>query len=92
MVMQSRRGRAAVVLSVMSRPSLWPVATRQLFRLAPNGWWHRWPFLPLPAGDYLGFRLETQYGTPTGDSEVPRASDVVDYLRWCRDWERTRGR
>ena len=92
MVMQSRRGAVAVVLSVISRPSLWSIALRQLFRLAPNGWWHRWPFLPVPAPEYMRFRLETQYGTPAGETEAPRASDVVDYLRWCRDWERTDGR
>jgi hypothetical protein len=92
MVMQSRSERVAVVMAVMSRPSLWPVAVRQVFRLAPNGWWRKRPFLPVPAAPYLRFRLETQYGTPAGEPEAPRASDVVNYLRWCRDWERTNGR
>ena len=91
-MMQSRRGAVAVVLAVTARPLLWPVALRQVFRLAPNGWWRKRPFLPLPSAPYLRFRLETQYGTPAGKTEAPRASDVVDYLRWCRDWERTNGR
>ncbi len=91
-MMESRSGTVAVVLSVMAHPSLWPIALRQLFRLAPNGWWRRWPFLPVPANGYLRFRLETQYGSTAGESEAPRPTDVVDYLRWCRDWERTDGR
>jgi hypothetical protein len=91
-VMRSTSGTVAVVVSVLSRPSLWPVAVRQMFRLAPNGWWRRWPFLPVPAGDYMQFRLETQYGSPSGQPEAPRPDDVLDYLRWCRDWERTDGK
>jgi hypothetical protein len=63
---------------------LWPAALRQAGRLAPPGWWRRRPFLPLPDADYLRFRLETQYGT----DGVPDPSDVVVYLRWCRDLDR----
>lgn len=91
-MMESRNGTVPVVLSVMAHPTLWPVALRQLFRLAPNGWWRRWPFLPVPASGYLLFRLETQYGSTADETKAPRPTDVVDYLRWCRDWERTDGR
>lgn len=51
--------------------------------LAPPGWWRRPPFLPLPAPDYLRFRMETAYGG-AGDQE-PDPGDLVTYLRWCRD-------
>lgn len=71
-------GRAA--LAVLRHPSLWLVAVVQAFRLAPDGWWRRAPFLPLPDPSYLHFRLETQYGT---DRE-PEPEDVVTYLHWCR--------
>lgn len=76
-------GWAAVALVLAARPDLWPTATVQLLRLAPPGWWRRWPPLPLPDPAYLRFRLQTAYG----DSERhPAPSDVVAYLEWCRDW------
>jgi len=70
-----------VVLAVLVRPGLWPIATRQLFVLAAPGWWHRRPFLPLPDPDYLHFRLVTQYGD---GGHPPEPADIVTYLRWCR--------
>src|SRR5690349_23735953 len=62
-------GMAAAVGAVARRPRLWPVAVRQWRRTTPPGWWRRRPFLPVPSGEYLRFRLLTQYG----DSET-RAS------------------
>ena len=56
---------------------------RQAFALAQPGWWRRPPFLPLPAPDYLRFRLETAYGG-AGDGPID-PGDLVTYLRWCRD-------
>ena len=52
--------------------------------LAGPGWWRRAPFLPLPAPEYLRFRIETAYGG-AGDQE-PRPADLLTYLRWCRDF------
>ena len=67
--------------AVLVRPALWATALRQVARLAPAGWWRRWPPLPLPDRDYMRFRLVTQYG----DSDrPPEPADVVTYLRWCR--------
>jgi hypothetical protein len=77
----------AAVGAVARRPSLWPTAVRQVFRLAPTGWWRRAPFVPLPDQRYLGFRMLTQYGDV---GHRPEPADVVTYLRWCRDWNRTR--
>ena len=56
-------------------------AVRQAARLTPGGWWHRWPPLPLPDREYLGFRLETMYG---GNGRAPEAADVLAYLSWCK--------
>jgi hypothetical protein len=71
----------AIAGAVLRRPALWPVALRQWRRTTPAGWWRRRPFLPVPTGEYLRFRLLTQYG----DSETRASSaDVVNYLRWCR--------
>lgn len=76
------RAAAAVVV----RPSLWWTALRQYRRAVPGRWWSRRPFLPVPAAEYVAFRLVTQYGT---NDRAPEPLDVVNYLAWCRQWERT---
>jgi hypothetical protein len=70
------------VLAVLPHPSLWSTGLRQARRLARPGWWRRPPFVPLPAPDYLRFRMETAYGG-AGD-QAPTPEDLVTYLRWCR--------
>ena len=75
------------VLAVVRRPGLWLTALRQMRRTAPPGWWRRRPFLPVPSGDYLRFRMITQYGET---DRPPDPADVVEYLTWCREWDRHR--
>ncbi len=77
-----RVGRA-----VLGRPDLWGTALVQARRLAPNGWWRRWPPLPVPDRAWIRFRLQTAYGDPDHD---PSPEDVVAWLEWCRQWERLR--
>jgi hypothetical protein len=72
----------ATLRAVAAHPSLWWVGIRQALVLAPPGWWRRPPFLPLPAAEYLRFRLQTAYGG-AGD-QAPAPADVLDYLRWVR--------
>lgn len=48
--------------------------------MAAPGWARRWPFLPRPDPEYLGFRLTTQYGA----ERDPEPADLVAYLEWCR--------
>jgi hypothetical protein len=67
--------------AVALRPGLWSTALRQLWALAPNGWWRRRPWLPVPDPAYLRFRLVTQYGDA---AHPPEPQDVVTYLHWCR--------
>ncbi len=74
-------GWVRVGLALARRPHLWPTAVRQARRTAAPGWWHRPPFLPVPAGEYLRFRLVTQYGV---DDRRPAAADVLNYLTWCQ--------
>ena len=69
---------------MLRHPSLWATAIRQLFRLAPSGWWRRAPFLPLPDPAYLRFRLITAYGGSGSTDPLP--ADLVTYLHWCRAW------
>ena len=76
---------AAVAAIVVRHPSVWLTALQQWVRLVPARWWARRPFLPLPSGQYLEFRLVTQYGDI---SHRPEPEDVLNYLRWCRDWQR----
>jgi hypothetical protein len=73
-----------LVVAVAGEPELWPTAVRQLWRLAPTGWWRRPPFLPVPDRDYLGFRLQTMYGDTTRD---PASTDLLTWLRWCRQFD-----
>lgn len=70
-------------LAVLVRPSLWATAVRQVFVLAPPGWWRRAPYLPLPDPAYLAFRFRTAYGDAGAG---PSPADVVTYLHWCRAW------
>ncbi|MAT05738.1 MAG: hypothetical protein CL424_11935 [Acidimicrobiaceae bacterium] len=75
----------STVWAVARRPDLWPTAARQARRTAPPGWWKHRPFLPMPSGDYLRFRLTTQYGDPAA---APDPADTISYLEWCRAWDR----
>ena len=74
-----------VAAALLQHPSLWPSALRQAMLLVPARWWTRRPFLPLPSKEYLEFRVVTQYGDT---SHRPEPQDVLDYLRWCREWQR----
>ncbi|MGD9996646.1 MAG: hypothetical protein AB7L17_06885 [Ilumatobacteraceae bacterium] len=53
----------------------------QLRRTAAPGWWRHRPFMPLPAPEYLRFRLITQYGDA---DHQPVPADVLNYLLWCK--------
>ena len=70
--------------AVARRPALWSTAVRQMRRTTAPGWWKRWPYLPVPSGSYIEFRLVTQYGD-AGHAWDPE--DVLNYLRWCKSWE-----
>ncbi|MCU1393010.1 MAG: hypothetical protein JWM34_1438 [Ilumatobacteraceae bacterium] len=73
-----------VGVAVAARPGLWRTAARQVRRTAPPGWFRRPPFLPVPTGEYLRFRLTTQYGDV---DHRPEPVDVINYLSWCRAWD-----
>lgn len=71
----------AVAIALVTRPGLWPTAFAQMRRFAPDRWWRRPPFLPLPDSGLIRFRATTQYGDP---DRVPDPDDVITWLRWCR--------
>ena len=47
-----------------------------------RGWWRRAPFLPVPDGPYLRWRMYTAYGD---EAAVPPLEDVVRFARWRRE-------
>jgi hypothetical protein len=73
------------VIAVVAHPTLWITGLRQARRLVPARWWRRAPYLPVPHRPYLEFRMATQYGDI---AHRPEPADVLNYLRWCRDWQR----
>jgi hypothetical protein len=73
----------AIVAAVVVRPWLWPTAVALAWRMAPPGWWHRWPPRPWPDKAYLRFRMQTAYGD--GDAGAAASpGELIDYLEWCR--------
>jgi hypothetical protein len=67
------------------RPRLWRRAVKEALLLADPRWWGRLPFLPLPAKDWLAFRMETAYGDRRAR---PGPEDVVAWLEWADDAKR----
>ena len=75
----SRLTLALVVRSVLN-PAVGIALARVGWRFRRRGWYARFPFLPVPAREYLRWRMHTAYGR--GDA-VPPADDVVRYARWA---------
>jgi hypothetical protein len=66
-----------------------PLATvRSAVAFVPSGWWRRAPFLPLPDGGWIRFRMETAYGDPTAR---PTKGDLGAFLAWTVAMRRLRG-
>ncbi|WP_420436636.1 hypothetical protein [Candidatus Poriferisocius sp.] len=64
------------VAKLLVHPGIWLTALRVGWRLRA---------FPDPA--YLKFRMVTMYGDAHAQ---PRPDDLVTYLRWCKEWERSR--
>lgn len=62
-------------------PSVALDLARVAWRFRSRRWYRRFPFLPLPATEYLRWRMHTAYGD---EHAVPSASDVIRYARWVR--------
>ena len=69
-----------LALRGMRDPRTGVALARVAWRFRRRGWWHRFPFLPLPATDYLRWRMHTAYGSY---DSVPPADDVVRFARWA---------
>lgn len=73
-----------LVLALIPRALLSPRTARALlvvgWRFRRNRWYLRFPFLPLPARDYVRWRMYTAYGDYDA---VPPVDDVIRYARWA---------
>jgi hypothetical protein len=69
----------ALALRAAVRPALAADLLRVAWRFRSRHWYRRFPFLPLPARDYVRWRMHTAYGTYDA---VPPAADVERYARW----------
>jgi type II secretory pathway predicted ATPase ExeA len=69
-----------LLLRALVRPALAADLLRVAWRFRARGWWRRPPFLPLPARDYIRWRMYTAYGQYDA---IPPADDVVRYARWA---------
>ncbi len=81
-------GLVRILVTLARRPHLWATALRVARSHMNTLWWKRWPFLPRPAGAYLTFRMETQYGDQRSLTAAT-ADDVMEYLMWVKTWRRS---
>jgi hypothetical protein len=51
------------------------------WRFRARGWYRRPPFLPLPPGRYMAWRMDTAYGA---EDALPSRAELERYLRWTR--------
>ena len=68
-----------LMLRALRRPGLAADLLRVAWRFRARGWYRRFPFLPIPARDYVRWRMHTAYGD---HDFIPPADDVERYARW----------
>lgn len=70
-------------LTLTARSLVNPLLAIDLLRVAwrfrHRHWYRRFPFLALPAVNYLRWRMYTAYGD---EAAVPPADDIVAFARW----------
>jgi len=71
-----------ILMSLIRRPSLWPVTIKQLFKIAKTRWFLSFPFLPIPSKDFIDFRVITYQGDK---EDFPNAKVVITWLDWVAD-------
>lgn len=70
----------ALLVRSLKTPAVGLSLIRVAWRFRRRDWMRRFPFLPLPAQDYVRWRMHTAYGR---DDAVPPADDVIRYARWA---------
>lgn len=76
-----------MLLASLRRPALAATALRLALASAPRGWWRKAPYLPLADPEYLGWRMDTAYGTAGG---TLTAREAGEFLAWTRRLRRIR--
>jgi hypothetical protein len=71
---------ATLFLRSLRRPSDGAALLRVAWRFRNRHWYRRFPFLPLPDGPYVRWRMHTAYGDYDA---IPPAEDVIRYARWA---------
>ena len=71
---------STLFLRSIFHPALGLSLLRVAWQFRRRQWYRRFPFLPLPARDYLRWRMHTAYGRYDA---VPPAEDIVRYARWA---------
>jgi hypothetical protein len=61
------------------RPWTIPYMLSNAWAFRARGWYRRPPFLPIPPGSYIRWRMETAYGDANA---TPSAEELERYLRW----------
>lgn len=79
-VMRWTRLLVALVAHSLRHPATGVALLRVGWRFRRNEWWRRAPFVPVPSGAYVRWRLQTAYGD---EHIVPPAGDVIRYARWA---------
>ena len=69
----------AVVWAVVRRPRLWPAAVGAWWRVRRRGGFG-------PSREWWEWRLHTAYG----EVRTPHPEDVVAWLQWSRDFQKSR--
>jgi hypothetical protein len=71
----------SLTLRALVNPALaWDLVT-VAWRFRRRDWYVRAPFLPVPARDYVAWRMYTAFGD---HHAVPTVHDVIRYARWAR--------
>lgn len=70
----------SLLMQSVRNPAIGVSLVRVGWRFRRRNWFKRLPFLPLPAGEYVRWRMHTAYGR---DDAVPPAGDIVRYARWA---------
>lgn len=82
----SSRSWPALLGGLVARAIVHPRLALDLLRTGwafrRRGWWRTAPFLPVPDGPYLRWRMYTAYGD---EAAIPPVEDVVRFARWRRE-------
>jgi len=73
---------ASAALGAVVNPRLALDLVKAGWAFRRQDWWRRVPFLPVPDGEYLRWRMYTAYGA---EDTVPPLEDLLRFVRWRRE-------